>query len=231
MNQQSSPQDPLVLSYLSLRKAVGIIAFAMPFVLAIGKILLQGPGVQSSISAYYYTDMRDVFIGCFCAIAVFQLSTKGYGKKDQIIGILACIFTLGTAFIPVTPDTGATPHQETIGWIHYVFAGFLLFTLAYFSLVLFTKTDPDKRPTRRKLQRNTVYKVCGYTILASIFTIVVISLPMFKDKVARFQPQFWLESLAVVVFGVSWLTKGEAILKDEEDQASVSTNTQSAARR
>ena len=26
---------------------------------------------------------------------------------------------------------------------------------------------------------------------------------------------FWLETIAVLAFGVSWLTKGEAILKDE----------------
>ena len=48
MNQQSGPQDSLVLSYLDLRKAVGIIGFALPFVLALGKILLQGHGIQSS---------------------------------------------------------------------------------------------------------------------------------------------------------------------------------------
>jgi hypothetical protein len=30
----------------------------------------------------------------------------------------------------------------------------------------------------------------------------------------RLAPVFWFEGLAVVAFGVSWLTKGEAILKD-----------------
>ena len=31
----------------------------------------------------------------------------------------------------------------------------------------------------------------------------------------RFSPLFWLEAVAVVAFGVSWLTKGEAILADK----------------
>jgi hypothetical protein len=34
--------------------------------------------------------------------------------------------------------------------------------------------------------------------------------------VERFEPRFWLESIAIVVFGISWLTKGEAILKDQD---------------
>jgi hypothetical protein len=34
--------------------------------------------------------------------------------------------------------------------------------------------------------------------------------------VERFEPRFWLESIAIVAFGISWLTKGEAILKDQE---------------
>ena len=35
------------------------------------------------------------------------------------------------------------------------------------------------------------------------------------EHVDKLDPMFWLESLAVVAFGISWLTKGEAILKDE----------------
>lgn len=48
-------ESTLVLSYLGLRKAVGILGTALPFVLAFGKILLEGPGIQSSISSYYHT--------------------------------------------------------------------------------------------------------------------------------------------------------------------------------
>ena len=58
MTQQPGPQDPLVISYLSMRKVVGVIACALPLALAFGKILLQGPGIEGSISYYYYTDMR-----------------------------------------------------------------------------------------------------------------------------------------------------------------------------
>jgi hypothetical protein len=216
MNQRSCPDTPLVLSYLDLRKAVGIIGVSLPFALVIGRILLQGPGIEGSMSYYYYTDMRNVFVGSLCAIGVFLMSCKGYDRRDEIAGILACAFAIGVALFPTTPGAGATPGEKIIGGVHRSFAALLFLTLAYFSLALFTQTGPENKPTPRKLQRNTVYRVCGYTILACILLIVVVSLPPVEPSVDWLRPVFWLESLAVVAFGVSWLTKGETILKDQE---------------
>ncbi|PYV16594.1 MAG: DUF998 domain-containing protein [Acidobacteria bacterium] len=213
MNQLPGPKVPLVLSYLSLRKAVGIIGFALPFVLASGKCLFQSPGLQASISCYYYTEMRNVFVGSMCVIGVFLMSTKGYDRKDKIAGILACVFAVGVAFFPTNPCTGVAQHK-LIGALHLSFAALLFLTLAYFSLVLFTKTDPMKIPTRQKRQRNAVYRICGYTILVCIFLIVVGKLPGIETHVEWLTPVFWLESIAVLAFGVSWLIKGETILKD-----------------
>ncbi len=216
MDQQPKLQDPLVLSYLDLRKAVGIIGCALPFVLAIGKILLQGPGLQSSISGYYYTDMRDVFVGSLCAIGVFLMSTRGYARDDEIAGRLACVFAIGVALFPTTPSADATRLESIIGDVHLTFAALLFLTLAYFSLALFTMTGPENNPTPRKLQRNKVYRVCGYTILACIVFMFVAALPPVKPFVDSLSPRFWLESVAVFVFGVSWLTKGGSILKDQQ---------------
>jgi len=217
MSQQSGPQDPLVLSYLELRKAVGIIGLALPFVLAIGKILVEGPGIQSSVSGYYYTDLRNVFVGSLCAIGVFLLSCRGYDNKDRIAGSVACVFAIGVALFPTTPYADATSQEKLIGALHWSFAALLFLTLAYFSLALFTKTAPNRDPTPQKLQRNIVYRVCGWTILACIFLIAVVALPAVKTLVERCTPVFWLESLAIVSFGVAWLTKGETILKDQEN--------------
>jgi len=86
-----------------LRKAIGIIGISLPFVLAFGKIILGSPGIQSSISGYYYTGMRDVFVGSLCAIAVFMMSYKGYDHRDELAGDLACAFASGVALFPITP--------------------------------------------------------------------------------------------------------------------------------
>jgi hypothetical protein len=96
---------------------------------------------------------------------------------------------------------------------HYMFAVALFLTLAYFSLCLFTKTDADE-PTRRKRQRNKVYVTCGVAMMACILLIVVYMLCLRQTALAKLNPVFWLESLMLWAFGISWMTKGEAILKD-----------------
>ena len=158
--------------------------------------------------------MRDVFVGSLCAIGIFLMSCRGYDWRDEIAGRMACVFAIGVALFPTTPYADATAGDRIIGRIHLSFAALLFLTLAYFSIVLFTETALDKSPTSQKLKRNKVYLVCGYTILACILCMAVIALPPVRPLVERFEPVFWLESIAVFVFGVSWLTKGETILKD-----------------
>ena len=216
MNQKPTRDGTLVLSYLGLRKAVGIIGISLPFVLVLGGVLLGGSGIQNSISAYYYTAMRDVFVGSLCAIAVFLISYRGYDRKDDLAGDLASICALGIALFPTHFEAPLSSNAKIIGTLHLVFGAMFFLTLAYFSLALFRKTDPAKVPTRRKLQRNVVYTVCGYTILACIALIVLFSLLPGDTSLEWLKPVFWLESVAVVAFGVSWLTKGEAILGDDE---------------
>lgn len=216
MNQNSGSNHSLVLSYLGLRKSVGIIGTALPFVLALGYMLLDGPGIQSSISSYYYTVMGDVLVGSMFAIAVFLMSYRGYERKDDVAGDLACLFAIGIAMFPTTPDVDPSSTQKIIGILHFVFAASFFLTLAYFCLALFRKKAPNKDPTPQKLKRNRVYTLCGYTILVCLALIILIAFVVNNNTLAKLDPIFWLESLAIIAFGISWLTKGEAILKDSE---------------
>jgi hypothetical protein len=214
-NRLFVPENPLVLSYLGLRKAVGIIGFFLPFVLAVGKMILQGPGIESSISDYYYTDMRNVFVGSMCAIGVFLLSCRGYDSRDERAGRFSCVCAIGVALFPTTPSNVPSFIDKFIGGLHLVFATLLFLTFAYFCIRLFTATDPHKKPTRRKLLRNKVYFTCGYTILGCIALLGIVNLPFVKPLIAPLTPVFWLEAIAVVAFGTAWLIKGETILKDQ----------------
>lgn len=212
---ERAAQDPsLVLSYLGLRRAIGIIGVGLPFALVFGKWLLQGPGIQPSISDYYYTVMRDVFVGCLCAIGIFLMSYRGYEKADNIAGNLACAFAIGVAFFPTTP-LEPTPLDERISYVHFSCAAAFFLTLAYFCLKLFTKTSATRAMTRRKCQRNWVYKVCGWVILACIALLALYAAFLRDSVLARFDLVFWLETTAILAFGISWLIKGEALLADE----------------
>lgn len=210
---QREADNSLVISYLTLRKAIGIIGLLLPFVLSLGKLVIDGPGLETSISAYYYTSLGNVLVGSLCAIGVFLMSYRGYDRRDEIAGKLACVFAVTAALFPTTPKDTLTGSWTSP--IHFIGATLLFLTLAYFSLRLFRRTDPTKPPTLQKIKRNKVYTVCGYLILAAIagagVSFAFRTAPFFQ----HYKPVFWFESLAVVAFGVSWLTKGEAILKDE----------------
>lgn len=217
MSESPDNSSYLVLSYLSLRKTIGLLGICLPFVLAIGLFALYRKGLQGSISGYYHTEMRDVFVGILCAIGVFLFSYRGYERKDRIAGNLASAFAIGTALFPTTPSLmNPTQADKVKGVIHYISAALLFLTLAYFSLRLFTKTDPKRVPTPQKINRNRVYLVCGYTIVAAIALIAICKIlpDDIERRLGELKPVFWLESIAVVAFGISWLTKGEAILKD-----------------
>ncbi len=207
----------LVMTYLGVRKTIGILGILFPFILLFGALVFFQTGIQSSISNYYHTGMRDIFVATLCVIGFFLFAYKGYERSDNIAGNLACIFAVGVALFPCTPDAGATIIDHIIGYIHLAFATLFFLTLIYFSLFLFTKTNPDRTPTKRKLHRNIVYKICGYIMFVCIVLIFVyIILP---ESIASFfeslNPVYWLETFTVLAFGISWFTKGEAILKDE----------------
>jgi hypothetical protein len=217
MAKKLASDATLVFSYLQLRTAVGVLGTALPFVLALGAAIVFGKGIQSSMSYYYHTPMRDVFVGTLFAIGFFLLSYQGYERADNIAGNLACVFAVGVALFPTPFDPKAPGITHTIGIVHFAFATLLFGTLIFFCLFLFTKTNPRKKPTRRKLQRNMVYRACGGVMtLCIVLALANMLLPApVATALQPYSPLYWLEATAIVAFGISWLTKGEAILSDQ----------------
>jgi hypothetical protein len=217
MKKNPVTDQNLVFSYLTLRKAIGFLGCALPFAVSLGAWIIFRTGMQSSVSNYYYTGTRNVLVGALWAIGFFLLSYRGYERIDNIAGILGCVFALGTALFPTAPEIDPSSRATLIGYFHQGFAGLFFFTLIYYSLFLFTKTKPHVRPARRKLQRNVVYRVCGITMAVCILLMTIYTfLPdAASAPLKRFYPIFWLETIAILSFGLSWLTKGQAILQDE----------------
>lgn len=224
--KDSAPVDniPQVISYLTLRKGVGILGISLPIILVIGSIVCGDcQEIQSSISSYYYTNMRNIFVGIICAVAFFLFSYKGYDRRDDMAGDLACLFALGVAFFPTSitePLSNCIPEPvdtKLLNKIHFISAALFFLTLSYFSLVLFTKGSSN--PTGKKKERNMLYRICGYVMISSIAMIALYCwvLEEYFPVLHKFDPIFWLEVIALWAFGISWLTKGKAILFDIEN--------------
>ena len=208
--------ERLVFSYLELRRVIGVLGTLLPIVLLLGGWVLFDTGIRGSISSYYHTGMGDVLVGTLCVIGFFLLSYRGYPsddgsylRSDKAAGDLAFVFALGVALFP----TSANGEITAISIIHLVSTALLLLTLAYFSLFLFTKMDPQPAPTQKKRQRNLVYRACGAVIVACLLLIAANAglENLTESPLTDLQPVFWLESFAIIAFGVSWLVKGESI--------------------
>ena len=211
--------DRLPLSYLSLRRTVGILGMALPVILVIGGLIFSSDSeIENSISGYYDTIMVAVFVGVLFAIATFMFSYLGYempNRKrfeatDNVAGNLAALFAVVVALFPTT---------HSVQWVRIVHlaSAFLFFmTLAYFSIHLFTKTTPGSTPKGSKAERNRIYRACGWAIIVFIALIAVYFLFFQGTGIADLKPVLVLESLALWAFGISWLVKGDTLLQDSK---------------
>ncbi len=206
----------LVISYLTLRSLIGLLGICLPLVLLLGSWIKGSDEVfLESISCYYHSVMRDLFVGILCAVALFLFAYRGYDKRDLIAGNLGGIFALGVAFFPASDCLGTATGIK--GVLHLISATCFFLVLIYFSLHLFRMSDkPRSRMGKLKKNRNQAYKVCGLIILFCIILIGVYFL--LPDRIiAGFEgihPVFWLEAIALWAFGFSWLTKGEVLWSD-----------------
>src|SRR5687767_7909057 len=160
MSKQAADHNQrLIISYLTLRRAIGIVGILLPFVLWIGfkifnkdcepEALTETPPIfPPSISHFYYTKMGDLFVGTLCAVSLFMFCYNGHDKADKIAAKLASLFALGVAFFPTNVSAFKVFECNRISGdgedvlsniVHYVSAALLFSTLAFFCLFQFTK--------------------------------------------------------------------------------------------
>ena len=90
----------------------------MPIVLAVGGFISTGSlTLESSISSYYDTPMRDVFVGVLLVLGFFLLAYKGYKPIDNIAATLGFVLALEVALCPSSGSRQAPfGHLASRGW-------------------------------------------------------------------------------------------------------------------
>jgi hypothetical protein len=162
---------PKVMDYRTLRAVIGGIVILVVPVVYIGNwlIFIRHPdcfynphGIPGSLSGFYYTHMRSVFVGAMCAVGVFLIAYRGHDRWDDrltnVAGLAAiCIglfptmpppnqfFTRANQCSPSTLITyNLSPHQSWIRDVHVV-SLFVLFLMVFLMvLIQFTRTKPSK---------------------------------------------------------------------------------------
>jgi hypothetical protein len=188
----AGPARAKVMDYRTLRAVIGGIVILLVPVVYIGNwlIFIRHPGdcfynphwIPGSLSGFYYTHMRNLFVGAMCAVGVFLVAYRGHDRWDDRLTNVAGLAAICIALFPTMPPyyskspngpnqffTRAnqcgpstlityhlSPHQSSIRDVHVV-SLFVLFLMVFLMvLVQFTRTKPSKaelqRPVRGSLR-------------------------------------------------------------------------------
>lgn len=240
-NQTSKPgfaaeaENELVLSFLAVRRALGLLGLALPISLLLVALLTDEP-MHPSISEFYHGRARDLFVGILCAIGVFMWAYVGYPPArpgewptDQLISRIAAVAAFGVALIPTGDNLAAggsvmadcTLLQCWLGeansrMLHYISAAIFFICLAVFCLVLFQRNG-GKPVDAEKAARNRIYAICGWVIVLSMLALAAYGL-VYRGRDAVGQAAmdrtylvFVFESIGIIAFAISWLVKGETL--------------------
>ena len=212
----------------TLRILVGILGVSLPLLLFLALLIDAGYSRPLySISHYYFTRANSIFVIIVSLLAFFLLIYKGKALLDFIISSLAGLFALALLVFPTSNISNICHDPENIVSLtilkiskvrpnfHYISAAIFLICLAVMSLFIFTKTDkPDREAMGiNKRRRNRIYITCGILMIAAILVILANFLGLISDDLfSKYHLTFWMETVAVESFGVSWLVKAEVIL-------------------
>lgn len=239
INQGKSKEDhnKLVISYLTLRKLIGIAGMALPALLAVAPSRTSDYlfNLEPSISDYFFTSRGDVLVVVLCLIGFFLLVYNGYDLVERCLTLLAGVCAMGVAFAPTgmrcgncekSVHTGAGGFLPVLAgtWWHLAFAVVFFLSLGIISTFYFTKGGDQKIAWRelgkftQKNRRNLAYVICGCLIFLCLIVLTIYFIYRAKtgNDLKPYPIVYIFETIAVEAFGFSWLVKGQTLWPDPE---------------
>ncbi len=190
-------------TYSSTRIGIAIIGILFPLILwFIG--LMLGIELQGSISAYYHTPMRNVFVGILFAIGASLYLYKGYSTIEDFVLDCAGILALCIALLPTSPATELECDPFTAPYLHGISAISFFILIAYICIFRASDTlDQSEIDESRKSFYKIIYWILGVSMIA---------LPLFSALWLYLVDEtgsliFWVESVGVWVFSLYWIVK------------------------
>ena len=194
-------QHHCAASYRSLQRMIGWAGILMPAVVRIGGWLVDGIPATDSLSAYYYTSMRDIFVATTVLTGVLLMCYRTGQRQDTVVASLAGMAAIGLALFPMDPtyaaellarypDLGTERHYSNHGALGYHLFFAVSFAALSFYMVFF------------RFGPQLAYKLCGSVMLLSFAAIALLAL------LAHNASFFWPETCAVTALAVAWLVKG-----------------------
>ena len=227
LTDKSDPSVLYVLSYLLIRTVVGVIGLVLPFILIIGETFYVRGGmhVRGSLSAYYHTSMRDLFVAGLCVTGVLLATyMSGLTKTwDFWLSLIAGIAVLGVVFFPTArpgllpdaPRCGSTPIPEGcasvqqqfgetfVASIHFACATIFILCLAAIAFLFAYR----EKAFKNNIGMARIQKLCGWAIIVAVAVAVAVAFVVIGEllhlRMWELTPLYLASVAAVWAFGVS----------------------------
>jgi hypothetical protein len=210
--------DSLGRAYQFIRAAVGVLGVSLPILLIAGDALfLDDLDARGSLSAYYHSGMRDIFVGTLLVIGFFLITYKVFKlDAENVVSILAGIAASGVAIFPTKAPAALnaplTPLQiewgaDAVKALHTVST--TVFLVCIFALSVLFAVREWRGLSGRTTGISAATGGAFHTVCASVIAVSGAALVVmwFADNAGRYGVLIF-EAAAVFAFGASWLAKG-----------------------
>ena len=190
-----------IFDYKALRLTVGLVAFAIPFLVSV-----VSKTELASISASYHTEARDYFVGLLFVVGALMLAYNGHTTREALASKVAAVSAFVVALFPTASKSCISTPTSTI---HAIGAIVLFLVLAYFCFGPFrenTKGRGGKKGVRAKL-----YFMCGSIMVICMLVGLVGALVLECSTTSASNLIFWAEAVALGAFGVAWIVAGKIV--------------------
>ena len=192
------PDQP-IFDYRVLRLVMGIIAFALPFA-----VTMMAGEVLPSISAAYYSEARDVFVGMLFVVSAFLLAYNGHTFPQAVTSKVAA---LAAACVAILPTSKTCEPSTWVSTSHTAAAFVLLSILVFFCLGPFRVATLGMGVKQNR--RAYFYIGCGVVMIGAMLAGLYGMVAMDCRARADSRIIYWVEAIALGAFGVAWFVAGK----------------------
>lgn len=182
----------VVYTYRYLRAAM--IALLLLLLVAVGlqwftQLLETGRScVLGSISAYYYTPTRTVFVGSLCALGAALIAYRGHSSEQEVLLNFSGFMAFVVAMVPTVPDTRcgnsgfALSNAEIAASVQNNIGALIAVTVVASVVVVGLKARSRRRPTPQagayrcgpRASTVCISALCALVLLAELTLFIVL---------------------------------------------------------
>ncbi|QLG10664.1 hypothetical protein HLB42_07690 [Deinococcus sp. D7000] len=216
---------PSDLSYLGLRATIGFVGVLMPIVVwFIGWLYSLDPRIYDTVSAHYYSQARDIFVGSMALIGMLIYFYQSPDKADIFVAKITGVAGILIGIMPMAhkPEMAADYQYTLFENLHLYPVTIFFLGGIYLVLFSFRKTvivrlsknmtlsemAPDMKGKGKKLLRNQIYLGCG--IIMSLGGLVLALANYLEPSFMWWAGwRYYPETAMIVAFAIAWLVKGQ----------------------